>query len=58
MAKLDLGHRLLPLWNYAEHRNRVVNAALRRGSAGISWESLDPQLAEYLRAHPQARPGG
>jgi len=56
MAKLDLGHGLLPLWNYCEHGNPVVNAVLRWGAAGISWDTLDPQLAEYLAAHPDARP--
>jgi len=57
MAKLDLGHILLPLWNYCEHRSPVVNAVFRRGAADISWGTLDPQLAEYLRAHPAVRPG-
>jgi hypothetical protein len=56
MAKLDLGHSLLPLWNFCEHRGRVVNSVFRRGAAGISWETLDSQLAEYLMAHPEASP--
>jgi predicted N-acyltransferase len=55
-AKLDLGHGLVPLWNYCEHRRTAVNALFRRGAAGISWDTLDPQLAAYLRAHPEARP--
>lgn len=58
MAKLDLGHALVPLWNYGEHRNGLVNALLRRGARGISWATLDPQLAEFLAAHPGARPAG
>jgi hypothetical protein len=56
MAKLDLGHLLVPLWNYCEHRNRVTNTVFRLGAAGISWATLDPQLAEYLLAHPDAQP--
>ena len=55
-GKLNLGHVLLPLWNYCEHRNPVANAVIRRATAGISWDTLDPQLAEYLRAHPELRP--
>ena len=51
-AKLDLGHQLTPLWNYCEHANGLVNSIFRWGGAGISWETLDPQLAEYVRAHP------
>ena len=56
MAKLDLGHALVPLWNYCELRNQLLNAIFRMGAAGISWDTLDPQLAEYLHAHPEARP--
>lgn len=56
-GKLDLGHRLVPLWNVAEHRYGLVNAAMRAASRGVSWSNLDPQLAEYLRAHPEADPG-
>lgn len=56
MAKLDMGHALVPLHNFCEHRDRIVNAVLRRGAAGINWDTLDPQLAEYLRAHPGLRP--
>lgn len=54
-AKLDLGHSLVPLWNFAEHQNRVANAVFRLGAAGITWDTLDDQLAEYLRAHPELR---
>jgi uncharacterized protein len=57
MAKLDLGHSLIPLWNYCEHRNRVLNAVLRLAGTSISWKTLDAQLREYLVAHPDALPG-
>ena len=56
MAKLDMGHELVPLWNYGEHRNPALNWICRRVAAGLSWESLDTQLSEYLKAHPEARP--
>jgi len=55
MAKLDLGHSLVPLWNYCEHRNPVVDWVYRRIASGISWDTLDTQLGEYLKAHPEAR---
>jgi hypothetical protein len=55
MAKLDIGHALVPLWNYCEHRNSAVNWIYRKGAAGIGWETLDDQLAEYLKAHPEGR---
>jgi uncharacterized protein len=55
MAKLDLGHTLIPLWNYCEHRNPVVNWMYRRVASEVSWDTLDAQLAEYLKAHPEAQ---
>jgi hypothetical protein len=54
-AKLDLGHALVPLWNVGEHRTALVNAAYRLGAKGISWSTLDPQLAQWVRAHPGAQ---
>ena len=56
MAKLDMGHSLVPLWNYCEHRNPLLNRVYRDVAARISWESLDGQLAEYLSAHPELKP--
>ena len=55
MAKLDMGHNLIPLWNYCEHRNPAVNWFYRRVASGISWDTLDAQLGEYLKAHSEAR---
>ena len=55
MAKLDMGHELVPLWNYCEHEGALPGAVFRRVAAGIRWDTLDPQLAEYFRAHPEAR---
>jgi hypothetical protein len=50
-SKLDLGHQLVPLWNYCHHANRLVNWVLSRAASVIRWESLDDQL----RIHFQAR---
>ena len=55
MAKLDTGHSLVPLWNYCEHRNPLMNRIYRNVAARISWDTLDEQLAEYLCAHPEQR---
>ncbi len=51
-AKLDLGHELVPLYNYCEHRSRLINAVLRWAARSTSWASLDPALADFVRAHP------
>ncbi len=52
-AKLDLGHDLVPLFNLARHRNRVVNAAYRAIGSRVSWETLDKDLGVFLLAHPE-----
>jgi hypothetical protein len=55
MAKLDMGHSLVPLWNYCEHRNPLANRIYRDVATRITWDTLDDQLAEYLNAHPELR---
>jgi len=58
-AKFDLGHELVPLWNYCHHANHLVNWALSRAASRIRWESLDDQLRIHfearLRSIPKAR---
>ena len=53
-AKLDLGHDLVPLYNYCEHSSRLVNSALRWAARSTSWTSLDVALAAHVRAHPDS----
>jgi uncharacterized protein len=52
-AKLDLGHRLVPLFNVFRHENRLVHAIFRAVGGRVTWQSLDGDLAEFLRAHPE-----
>lgn len=52
-AKLDLGHDLVPLYNVFRHHNPVVHALFRTIGTRIGWSSLDPDLASWLRAHPE-----
>lgn len=53
-GKLDLGHTLVPLWNFCEHGNWLINHVYRVVGKRIRWETLDAQLCEYLSAHPEA----
>lgn len=50
-AKLDIGYKPKPLNNYCRHRNRLLNAALGRVARCISWNTLDEDLAPYVKAH-------
>jgi hypothetical protein len=52
-AKLDLGHRLVPLFNVFRHENPLVHAIFRTIGGRVTWRTLDADLAEYLRAHPE-----
>ncbi len=56
MAKLESGHTLVPLWNYCEHRNPIMNSIFRRVAQRITWDTLDDQLREWLFAHPETLP--
>lgn len=44
-AKLDLGHRLVPLFNLFHHDQAVVHMVFRVIGRRISWASLDDDLA-------------
>jgi len=53
-AKLDLGHQLVKLTNYCQHVNPIVNWIYSRVAKDVSWQTLDDDLAVYLKAHPEA----
>ena len=54
--KLDVGNRLVPLTNFARHRNPLVHRLFAWQGRAITWATIDPDLAEYLAAHPEAAP--
>lgn len=51
-AKLGQGHRLVPLTNYGKQLNPVFQWIARLVTRRVSWETLDKDLAEYVKAHP------
>ncbi|WP_130470499.1 GNAT family N-acetyltransferase [Candidatus Magnetaquicoccus inordinatus] len=53
-AKIAVGHLLVPLTNYGRHRNPVVHWIYGKIAPGISWQSLDDDLANYLQSHSLA----
>jgi len=55
-AKLDLGPRLVPLFNVFRHENPLVHALFRAIGGRVTWRSLDSDLAEFLHAHPDGDP--
>jgi hypothetical protein len=51
-AKIEVGHKLVPLNNYCQHRNIFVHAIYRILAQRVDWASLDEALARFLKAHP------
>ncbi len=54
--KLDVGHELVPLTNFARHRNPLVHRIFAWQGNGITWKTIDPDLNVYLMAHPHMAP--
>jgi hypothetical protein len=51
-AKLEQGHRLIPLTSYGKNRNWLFHRIAQVVAARVSWATLDADLAEYVKAHP------
>ena len=52
--KIQVGHRLVPLFNYGAHRSRLIHTIARYCARQIDWTTLDDDLARFLRAQPGA----
>ena len=55
-AKMETGHKLVPLYNFIWHRNPIGQWLLKLATKAINWTTLDPELTEYLAKHPEALP--
>jgi predicted N-acyltransferase len=53
-VKIEVGHKLVPLTNYGLHRNRLIHGIYRAVAKRIRWQTLDDDLADFLKAHPDA----
>jgi Acetyltransferase (GNAT) domain len=52
-AKIETGHKLVPLNNYCRHRNIFLHAIYRTVAQTVRWASMDDALARFLKAHPE-----
>lgn len=50
-AKIQIGHKLLPLNNFCRHRNLILHSIYRIFARTVSWASMDESLARFLKAH-------
>ena len=51
-AKIEIGHSLIPLNNYCQHRSRIIHAIMGLFARRISWQTLDHDLASLIKANP------
>ena len=54
VAKIQLGHELVPLFNYIWHRNPFMHAIYRSVGQRLGWAMLDEGLAPFLKVHAGA----
>lgn len=54
--KIELGNDMVPLNNYCRHQNPVVNFVYKLVAKTINWDTLDKDLAIYLKAYPEFKP--
>jgi hypothetical protein len=52
--KIEMGHKLVPLSNYCQHRNIILHHLYRMLAQRVDWASLDEALARFLKAHPES----
>ncbi|MEO5340579.1 MAG: GNAT family N-acetyltransferase [Magnetococcus sp. MYC-9] len=57
-AKIQLGHRLVPLTNHGRHRNPLLHWVYAQVARHVGWHTLDADLAHHLEAHPEASESG
>lgn len=56
-AKIETGHELVHLTNFCKHRNRFMHKIYKKVASLVNWDTLDPDLAVYLKAYPEEKPG-
>ncbi len=54
--KIELGNDMVALSNYCRHKNPMVNFIYKAVAKTINWDTLDPDLASYLKAYPELKP--
>lgn len=54
--KIELGNDMVALSNYCQHKNPIVNFIYRLVAKTINWDTLDPDLAIYVKAYPELKP--
>ena len=56
-AKIETGHEFVHLTNFCKHRNRFMHKIYKKVASLVNWDTLDPDLAVYLKDYPEEKPG-
>lgn len=54
--KIEIGHELEPLTNYVRHKNPLLHWVYKTVAKSVNWDTLDDDLATFLKAYPEQRP--
>ena len=55
-AKIELGNKLVSLTNYCAHKTPIIHWVYANVAKTINWDTLDEDLAIYLKAYPDDKP--
>ena len=55
-AKILMGNDMVSLNNFCQHKNPIVNFIYQLVAKTINWDTLDPDLAIYVKAYPELKP--
>ena len=55
-AKIETGHELVHRTNFCKYRNRFMHKIYKKVASLVNWDTLDPDLAVYLKAYPEEKP--
>ncbi len=54
--KIETGHQLIPLTSFCKHQNFIVHGIIRKIASLVNWDTLNHDLAIYLKTYPEEKP--
>ena len=54
--KIELGNDMIALTNYCKHKNPLVHWIYAKIASTVNWNTLDEDLAIFVKAYPELQP--
>jgi len=54
--KIELGNDMIALTNYCKHKNPLVHWIYAKVASTVNWNTLDGDLAIFVKAYPELQP--